>query len=109
MSENQYFKQGRRLAEVRKELGLSSEDMAQKVGILGASYRQIETGAVGFSMRLIIVLDSVYKVSINWLLSGTGPKFIQESASQESTLIVGFSDIMREIEGIKERLKALES
>ena len=83
MSDYKYIQEGKRLREIRKIIGVSVEDIAEKMSVMPNSYRQIEQGKAGFSMKLIKTMAIDYNVSIDWLLLGQGNMFTNKKKRDE--------------------------
>lgn len=63
------------LKKIRKKLGLSQQEMADKLGITKQSISKIETGTNDLSKNLIGALVDYYNINPNYLLSGNGEMF----------------------------------
>lgn len=68
-----------RLREVRKALGLNQTEFAKSLGINQSSYSLIEVGRISMADRYIKTICALYGVDENWLLTGKGEMFAQES------------------------------
>lgn len=62
-----------RLIALRKERNVSSEYIAEKLGIKSATYRRYETDTMPRE-KVLIALADFYNVTIDYLLSGRPPK-----------------------------------
>jgi len=67
-----------RLKDLRKELGLNQEEMAQVLGLKQGSYSDIERGRVGVS-GILTKLIKLYKINPVWLIEGEGEKTLDAS------------------------------
>lgn len=74
---------GRRFIELRKSLGLTQTEIAEKIGIHYTSYQSYEKGAYpnGKNIRKI---SNAINVSFNWLLSGDGEMFFQDENGRKN-------------------------
>ena len=63
------------LKKIRKKLGLSQQEIADKLGITKQSISKIETGTNDLSKNLIGALVDYYNINPNYLLSGNGEMF----------------------------------
>ncbi len=64
-----------RFKEVRKELGFTQEQLAQRLGVGKAALSMIETGKAGLSSRNLNILVQEFNVSQEWMESGEGNMF----------------------------------
>lgn len=60
----------KRLAGLRKVMGLSQEAMAEKLNISKVHYGNLERGTAGCSIDLLIAMSCVFHVSTDYLLMG---------------------------------------
>lgn len=61
---------GKFLAELRKELGLTQEQLGEKIGVTNKTISRWETGTYLPPVEMLLELSKLYDVSINELLSG---------------------------------------
>lgn len=61
---------GERLRQRRKELGLSREEIAEKIGRAEKYYADIERGSCGMSLETLIALSNVMGMSIDSIIYG---------------------------------------
>ncbi len=64
-----------RFREVRKELGFTQEQLAQRLGVGKAALSMIETGKAGLSSRNLNILVQEFNVSQDWMETGEGNMF----------------------------------
>lgn len=69
---------GERLKLIRKELGMTQEQLAQRLGVGKAALSMIETGKSGLSSRNRNILVQEFNVNSEWLESGRGRMFNAE-------------------------------
>lgn len=78
---------GKRILQRRKELGLSQEELAKRVGYKGQSgIREIESGKVRKPGKLL-ELASVLGVRPEWLASGTGVRMPVSAHDQQDVSV----------------------
>ena len=77
---------GRRLARLRKELGLDVEGMSQRTGIPVSTLKKYEAGLRAPGSRALQALSGT-GVDLNWLLTGEGAPFPGEGADGRYALI----------------------
>ncbi len=65
----------KRFREVRKELGFTQEQLAQRLGVGKAALSMIETGKAGLSSRNLNILVQEFNVNPDWMESGVGNMF----------------------------------
>jgi transcriptional regulator with XRE-family HTH domain len=66
---------GQRLVLLRRHLGLTLQELADKTGISKSYLGDISTGRSKPSRRVVSQLAESLNVSSDWLLYGTGPMF----------------------------------
>ncbi|MFR9648916.1 MAG: S24 family peptidase [Rikenellaceae bacterium] len=64
-----------RLKLIRKELGLTQEQLSQRLGIGKAALSMIETGKAGLSNRNLNILIQEFSVNPEWIETGKGKMF----------------------------------
>lgn len=64
------LKTGKFIAELRKEKGLTQEQLGEKVGVTNKTVSRWETGNYLPSVEVLLILSELFGVSINELLSG---------------------------------------
>ena len=79
--------QAGRFAYIRQKVGLTQQDFAQALGIHPSIESIIETGAREASKAVLARLASVYKVNLNWFLTGDGESLIPDSSETDSVLV----------------------
>ena len=77
---------GRRLARLRKELGLDVEGMSRRTGIPVSTLKKYEAGLRAPGSRALQALSGT-GVDLNWLLTGEGAPFPGERADGRYALI----------------------
>lgn len=61
---------GKRIKRLRKENGLTQEQLAEKLNISTSNLGKIERGLQGFSIDLLIEIGFFFEVSTDYLLIG---------------------------------------
>lgn len=64
-----------RVKLIRKQLGMTQEQLAQRLGVGKAALSMIETGKAGLSMRNRNILVQELNINPEWLEHGTGEMF----------------------------------
>ena len=64
-----------RLRELRKLLGLSQSEFADKLGMKQGSLSDIERGKVGLSNSNVVLICNLFNVDEDWLRRGEGKPF----------------------------------
>ncbi|SMO74869.1 Helix-turn-helix [Balnearium lithotrophicum] len=67
---------GERLKYLRKSLGLTQEELAQKLGISMMTLRRYESNKSQPDAEVLTKLLKLFHVNLNWLLTGKGNMFI---------------------------------
>jgi transcriptional regulator with XRE-family HTH domain len=66
---------GKRVREIRNELGLNQKAMAEAFGISGSALSEIEAGNNSPTFAFLHKLATKFKVSIDYLVYGKGKRF----------------------------------
>ena len=61
---------GARLKAQRKALGLTQQDVYEKIDISQNHYSRIENGHVGVSLDILVRLSEILNISIDYILTG---------------------------------------
>ena len=61
---------GKRIAELRKEIGLTQEQLAEKLNISTSNLGKLERGLQGLSIDLLIEIRCFFGVSTDYILLG---------------------------------------
>lgn len=85
------------LLELRKNLGLSQKQLAEKIGISVNAITNIENGKNQMSIGIALILSNEFNVSLDWLYSKSEEKSIIKSETfashlEFSTLTVPYND-----------------
>lgn len=91
---------GARLKAVRKRLGLSQIDIAEKMGITQHSFSNYENSKRFPDSRFLHNLREFYEVNLNWLISGDGPifmKYDKEKSKEIAELSAKLEDLLKEM------------
>jgi transcriptional regulator with XRE-family HTH domain len=67
---------GRRLREVRLDLGVSQRELARRLGIANSFVSDMEAGRMGPGFYFLFLAGKYAKINPVYLLYGKGPKFI---------------------------------
>ena len=93
----------RRLAQLRKALGMNQKDFASSLSLGQSTLAMIETGKRELTERNIKLICSLYRVSYQWLVNGSGEMFKEDNS--DALAIV--DEVMNGCEDMNERLKLL--
>jgi len=87
---------GQRIKALRKENGLTLQQMADELNISYQHYKKIENGSHGCSIEVLLDISSVFDVSTDYLLTGRTfePLRIQKQLSEAQDIL---SDIMKDL------------
>ena len=104
ISESFTEQNGKRLREIRKELGLSPESAAAKANVSAQQWRKYERGEAEPKIsKMLFLFQEGY--SLEWIVTGEGPRQLSDSGTapdQESTprgIIEEWVQEVREKEG----------
>lgn len=73
-----------RLATIRKELGLSQKEFAERLGLTSNFVWLLEKGDRNPSKKTLETICSTFNVSKEWLENGSGPRFVDASVDRET-------------------------
>lgn len=62
---------GARMKLARKELHLTQEDIAEKLGVSVKHYSGIERGVAGISLETLVNISNILNISLDYLVKGT--------------------------------------
>lgn len=79
----------KRLKLLRKNLNLSQEAFAKKLGVTGAGISKIESGSRNLTSQMIVSICREFNVNEDWLKTGEGEMFTQLSKAEKVAAIVG--------------------
>lgn len=85
-----------RMRELRKALGFTQQEFADKLNIQRGSIAGYEVGRISPSSATIALICREFNVSEEWLRNGTGEMFIPMSLDEEIASFIG--DIQSDIE-----------
>lgn len=89
----------KRIKEIREALGLSVPKLAERINIKSRTIVSYEAGRVP-SLEFLAQLHKVYKVNLNWFVSGEGEMFMQDKvtapALTEQRIKELFNELMAE-------------
>lgn len=65
---------GARIAQVRRDAGLTPKDFARQIGLWSGTLLQYELGMKRVPRYVVVAIAYVFDCSEAWLLSGQGPR-----------------------------------
>ena len=68
-----------RIKEIRTDAGLNQYEFAEKIGIGASTVTNYEKGSRNPSNAVLQNICRIFHVSKEWLVNGTGPKYIEQS------------------------------
>lgn len=80
---------GDRIKELRKSLGLTQQQFADRIGVRGNVIAKYDTGATSPSDAVISLICREFGVSESWLRTGEGDMIVPLSRSEEISDYVG--------------------
>ena len=88
---------GHRVRQLRKSLGLTQAEFANRIGLSGfSSVASMESGVTRSSVNTRQMICSKFNVSPMWLENGVGPMLV-EPESDEEKLIARYRDASPEV------------
>lgn len=70
---------GRRIRNLRKQFGLTQEELAEHLGIALNTVSRIEIGKRGVSIELALELADYFNSTLDYIIAGRGPAVYQEN------------------------------
>jgi transcriptional regulator with XRE-family HTH domain len=67
-----------RLREIRKTLGLTQAELAEKLNISKPTYVRYEAGEIFPSLFVIVGLKEFFNINLNWLVTEVGEMFVDK-------------------------------
>lgn len=86
---------GERIKKCRRVLGLSQADFANKIGISRITLARYESGERQPDAGVLLQISRIFKISIDWLLTGQGEMFIKQEERNEA------QELLDELERIR--------
>ena len=77
-----YLEIGKRLRSIRKELGVTSVEMAKRLGLAKNSYNKNEYGITNPGISTLYQLSETYNISMDWMLFGRGEMYRLEEVRE---------------------------
>ena len=90
---------GQRVAQKRKELGLSQEGLGERLGVSRQAIYKWEADAAMPEIDKLITLSRLFGVSVGWLLGEERRENAPEETGGETILIQGIIDVYFEEDG----------
>lgn len=90
----------KRLAELRKNLGMNQKDFASSLSLGQSTLAMIETGKRELNERNIKLICSLYKVNYDWLVKGIGSMFQDDDSDAQAivdSVMIGDNDFAKKI------------
>ena len=75
---------GKRIRMLRKKLGLTQENLADKLGVTLNTISRIEIGNRGISIDLAIDLAVLFNSTLDYIIAGRGPNVYSNKDKQLS-------------------------
>lgn len=70
MEKQQLNEISNRIKQCRNKIGLTQEEVAEKIGLTYSSYTKIENGLVGLSIETLLKIAEFYDISLDFLIYG---------------------------------------
>jgi transcriptional regulator with XRE-family HTH domain len=96
-------KMGKRMKQLRSHLGLSQVEISKNLSISVRQWSGCECGDYLLNIDFLILLNTYYQVSIDWLLTGKGTMFIDDIYEPEQKITS--QELAEELKNLLERLE----
>ena len=90
---------GKRLKNLRADLGITQEQLAKEIGVSGNYISEIEKEKKSPSEPIYIAIEFKFGLNGAWLKKGTGEKYVQEKfppTKKEAEFIQSFREMPEE-------------
>ena len=90
----------KRLAELRKNLGMTQKAFTSSLSLGQSTLAMIETGKRELNERNIKLICSLYKVNYDWLVKGIGSMFQDDDSDAQAivdSVMIGDNDFAKKI------------
>ncbi|MCI0999821.1 helix-turn-helix transcriptional regulator [Ochrobactrum sp. C6C9] len=87
---------GRRLAEVRQDLGFHQIPFAETLGVSQSAYKNYERGERETPTRLIIEICNRFGVSPAWILLNRGSKFQKDAGDLLEDAVIATDEFLQQ-------------
>ena len=92
-----------RIKKLRKELDLTQQEFADKLGVSRNNIASYETGKSNLGDTAISLICTKFNVNESWLRDGTGEMFVEQSPDEQIATFIG--ELLRDEEdSFKRRL-----
>lgn len=78
-STKEVMNENEKIKKIRKELGLTQQEMADSIGVSKQYLSKVENGLTELSKEKITKLCNYYGISLDWILSDKGGMLIREN------------------------------
>lgn len=92
-----------RLKQLRESLGLTTRDFGERIKLTGGAISNMEGGVRGITDRTIQLICNEFHVSEQWLRTGVGQMFVQQSRDEKIANFIGHA-LAEEGDTFKKRL-----
>lgn len=98
-------KLGRRIVEAREAMGLSTAQLARRLGVRTATLSGWEAGRAEPRANKLMMMAGVMSVSLSWLLTGRGDSPAEHSIDSEMAHVRASLGLLRaQAEGLVEQI-----
>jgi transcriptional regulator with XRE-family HTH domain len=98
-----------RIRELRQEKKMSGKEFSSAINIDNSQYSKIENGKLAPTIEHLMEIYSKFNVSINWLLTGEGEKYIGSKIAPEVLAHKEIQELNREIGALNNEKKRIET
>lgn len=96
-----------RLREIREHLRFSQKEMGGQFGMKENTYGKTETGYTAPSLKLLYMLATGLKISLDWLICGRGTMFYGTPEEKETVEKAEKDELSKEIDEMSELIEKL--
>jgi Helix-turn-helix. len=97
---------GERFRQVRKKLSLTQTNLAEVLGCKQATIADYERDRISPSTKVLLIIAENYNLSIDWLLTGSGSMFLNQSNTEHCNNVPAHA--REEIKVLEEEIKNLK-
>lgn len=95
----------KKITKIRLENNMNQREFSSQMNISQGYLSKIEKGIIGLSEDFLLRLREVFKVDINWLLTGMGESYIKEK-NEETSILAENSNVIN-IQGSSHKINEI--
>ena len=99
---------GKRIRNLRMKVGMTQDNLSEKLGITKNAYQKIERGANGAKIDTLIELAEIFKVSLDYIVCGKQLQTVESmisglNESQQAFILATVSSMIKNFGLMKDK------